>query len=143
MLSVLSYLNHFYEFHKYVEPEGIRFTCFIDDLTFSSEKFISKTFKRIVYRIIQNYRLDVNHSKTRHRTFNKEINVTGAIVKDGEKFIPNKLQKKLYFTYVELDEIELVTRKLLLMLKKVSPDVTFGLTFFRDDRTVHASRCYC
>lgn len=102
ILSILSYIDMFCELYNYANSQGIVFTCYVDDLTFSSKSFITKSFKRHIVKIIRSYGLEVNHAKTRHGNFEKGINITGTIIKDKSLYAPNKLQGKMIHTYDEL-----------------------------------------
>lgn len=105
LLSLLSYIDMYREIERYSNSQGITFSCYVDDLTFSSQNFISKTFKRNILKIIRKYGFFNNRQKTRHGKFENGVNITGTIVKGETLLAPNNLQEKMIRTYDEVAQI--------------------------------------
>lgn len=102
LLSFLVYSDMYIHLYNYAKQNNITFTCFVDDLTFSSDDYISKSFKRNIYKIIRQYNLEINSRKTVQRRINKGINITGTYIKEKKLFAPNRLQKDMSIAFSEL-----------------------------------------
>ncbi|ARW05754.1 reverse transcriptase family protein [Bacillus atrophaeus] len=101
-LSFLCYYDMYNSIYKISNHKQIVFSCYYDDLTFSSSSYISKGFKRNIVKVIKEYGLVVNDKKTR-LLFNKHgIKITGAIVKDNSLLSPNNTQLKMYSHFEKL-----------------------------------------
>ncbi|GGA11925.1 hypothetical protein GCM10008018_66260 [Paenibacillus marchantiophytorum] len=108
VLSYLSYSDMFEKIHDLAVSQGIKFSCYYDDLTFSSSNMIGKSFKNRVIEIVEQFNLKVNNKKT-HLTRNiNGTRITGTIVKNNTLFAPNKLQRKLTEKFNELEKMEQV-----------------------------------
>ncbi|PLR71034.1 reverse transcriptase family protein [Bacillus sp. UMB0728] len=102
LLSFLVYSDMYIHLYNYAMVNNITFTCFVDDLTFSSNDYISKSFKRNISKIVRQFNLEINSGKTMHRKINKGINITGTYIKENKLFAPNRLQKDLSTAYSKL-----------------------------------------
>lgn len=102
LLSFLVYSDMYIHLYNYAKQNNITFTCFVDDLTFSSDDYISKSFKRNINKIVRQYNLEINSRKTMHRRINKGINITGTYIKENKLFAPNRLQKDMSIAFSEL-----------------------------------------
>jgi len=105
LLSLFAYIDMYEEIAEIAFQNGMEFTGYYDDLTLSSDKFISKSIKRKVANKIQNYGFEVHPTKTRLAIKNY-TKVTGVILKDNELKVPKSLFKKLHDTYLELKRID-------------------------------------
>ncbi|WP_214710477.1 MULTISPECIES: reverse transcriptase family protein [unclassified Exiguobacterium] len=101
-LSYLSYLELFEQLNNISISKNMNFSCYYDDLTFSSPRFISKGTKRDIIKLINSYQLQVNSSKTRLLKNSNGVKVTGAVIRDNQLLTPNSLFLKLYKEYDNL-----------------------------------------
>lgn len=95
-LSFLCYYDMYNTIYKISNHKQITFSCYYDDLTFSSSNFINKGFKRNIVKVIKEHGLVVNDNKSK-LLFNKHgIKITGTVVKEKTLLSPNKTQFKMY-----------------------------------------------
>jgi RNA-directed DNA polymerase len=78
----------------YSEINGLSFTRYADDLTFSSDIFISKEKILEIRTIIEKNNFNVNEKKLRLRSSNRQQTVTGLVVNEKVN-IDRKLLKKI------------------------------------------------
>lgn len=95
-LSFLCYYDLFNKINNLSIKKQVTFSCYYDDLTFSSPNFISKGFKRNIVKLINEHGLIVNNKKTRLLYNTQGVNITGAIIKKKSLVAPNKIQLKMY-----------------------------------------------
>lgn len=107
VLSYLAYYDMFEKIRILAHSHGIEFTCYYDDLTFSSPSLIGKTFKKQVIEIIEQFGLMVNNKKTQLIRNINGTRITGTIVKNNKLYSPNKLQRKLTDKFNELNNLDL------------------------------------
>jgi RNA-directed DNA polymerase len=67
---------------NYCEQEGITYTRYADDLSFSSDDFITKTQVQYLKHILMTHGFSLNDAKFRLRSKNKKQVVTGIIVNE-------------------------------------------------------------
>ncbi|KAB7706551.1 RNA-directed DNA polymerase [Bacillus aerolatus] len=105
-LSFLSYFDMYNGIKNISDNQNIIFSCYYDDLTFSSKKRISFKFKETISNIVADYHLTINKDKTRFYTKKRKvIKITGAIINKGQLLkAPNSLQKKMYIYFKELTQ---------------------------------------
>ncbi|WP_070327721.1 reverse transcriptase family protein [Exiguobacterium aurantiacum] len=101
-LSYLCYLEFFEQLNNISVSKNITFSCYYDDLTFSSQHFISKGTKRDIIKLIESYQFQVNKDKSRLLKNSNGVKVTGAVIRDHKLLIPNSMHLKLYKTYDKL-----------------------------------------
>lgn len=138
-LAFFSSKSMFDELAKLADMNGLRMTCFVDDITFSGLK-IPKGFSLQVKRIIYANNLKVNKKKIFSYKKNQSKNVTGVIITRGKEFkIPNKKLLEIFNIFKKLKEepnmSETFREKLLLKLKgrlnyskQIDPEVTKKFT---------------
>lgn len=120
--QVLSYLVNytmFNEIQAYCDANGVTFSIYVDDLTFSSDKKILYRFKETIQDIINNhfYRLSKGKSKGYAKGYRKEI--TGAIIaSNGSLILTNSLRYKIIneFKYYSKHTYDDTSKKRLLGL---------------------------
>lgn len=95
ILSFFAYLDMYEQILEVVRANNMEFSCYYDDLTLSSNKFIAKSIKRRVTRIIRKYGFEVHPTKSR-LVIKKYTKVTGVILKEGEIAAPKALLRKLH-----------------------------------------------
>jgi len=85
---------------KLSEKFGLNYTRYADDLTFSGD-YISFKFANIVSKVVSDYGLSVNESKTRLSTKQGKRIVTGISVSGAELKLPRdkkrEIRKEIYF----------------------------------------------
>ncbi|WP_430787232.1 reverse transcriptase family protein [Virgibacillus flavescens] len=102
LLSFFSYYDMFFGLKTVANRNNIKFTCYYDDLTFSSRSFISKKFRSHVISIVNSFKLSVNTRKSRLLHNRRGIGVTGTVIKNNRLYVPNQLQLKTVKVYREL-----------------------------------------
>lgn len=97
--QILSYLvnhNMFDEMHAISDENNAIMTVYVDDVTFSSNLYLSRKFKQKIYSIIKKYGYQV--SKKKEKSYSKLYPklVTGVIIDaEGNLTIKNSLRKKI------------------------------------------------
>lgn len=105
ILSYLSYLDMYEELLYLAVANGMKFSCYYDDLTFSSDTFIPKSLKRKCSQIIEKYNFKIHHTKSK-LMMKKGVEVTGIFLDDlGEMKVPKKLLQKLQNSYEKVKEM--------------------------------------
>ena len=101
--QLLSYLvNHqmFDEIQEICDRNGIFMTIYVDDITFSSEHWISHNFTEQIYRIIKKYKYNISRSKVKKCTKSYPKLVTGVIIDaDGNAVVKNAMRLKIINEY--------------------------------------------
>ncbi|WP_146551135.1 reverse transcriptase family protein [Rummeliibacillus sp. SL167] len=106
VLSYLSYAAMYQELLHLAVENGMQFSCYYDDLTFSSDKFISKSLKRKCSQIIERYHFKIHPTKSKLMV-KKGVEVTGVFLGDsGEVKAPKKLLKKVQNSYEKVKEMD-------------------------------------
>lgn len=104
--QIMSYLvNHhmFDEMQAIANRNNISMTIYVDDVTFSSEYWISHDFIKQIYAIIRKYRYLVSRSKVKMYTKLYPKLVTGVVIDaDGKAIIKNAMQLKIINEYHHL-----------------------------------------
>lgn len=106
--QILSYLvNHdmFDELQKLSRGNNTTMSVYVDDITFSSEYYISKRFKDSVLQIIKKYGYRISTKKVKSYTKLYPKLVTGVIINStGGMTLKNSLRKKVIDEYRHLLE---------------------------------------
>lgn len=101
--QLLSYLvNHqmFDEIQEICDRNGIFMTIYVDDITFSSEHWISHNFTEQIYRIIKKYKYKISSSKVKKCTKLYPKLVTGVIIDaNGNAVVKNAMRLKIINEY--------------------------------------------
>ena len=106
--QILSYLaNHkmFNEMQTISDESGITMTVYVDDVTFSSEYYISQKFKEKIYAIIRKYDYQISKKKVKGYSKRYPKLVTGVIIDaSGRLTIKNSLRNKIMLEHKHLRE---------------------------------------
>lgn len=106
--QILSYLaNHkmFDEMQAVSDENNVVMTVYVDDITFSSERYISTKFKERIYKIIKKYDYQVSKKKVKSYSKLYPKLVTGVIIDaSGCLTIKNSLRKKIAIEHEHLRE---------------------------------------
>ncbi len=106
ILSYLAYVDMYDELFTIAADNQMAFSCYYDDLTFSSNKFINKSFKRKCSKIIEKYQFKIHPIKSK-LIVKKGIEVTGVFLDEvGELKAPKKLLKKLQDSYMKVKKMD-------------------------------------
>ena len=104
--QILSYLaNHqmFDEMQKLADDNSITMTIYVDDVTFSSEKRISKDFRDKIIAIIRKYNYQISREKVKHYTKLYPKLITGVIIDAmGKPVLKNSMRQKIIIAYKDL-----------------------------------------
>lgn len=106
ILSYLAYVDMYDELFSIAEENQMVFSCYYDDLTFSSNKFINKSFKRKCSQIVTKYQFNIHPIKSK-LIMKKGVEVTGVFLDEvGELKAPKKLLKKLQNSYMKVKKMD-------------------------------------
>ena len=104
--QILSYLvNHgmFDEMQNISNVNIVIMTVYVDDITFSSDFYISRKFKEKIYKIIKKYGYQVSKEKVKSYTRTYPKLVTGVIIDaEGRLAIKNSLRMKIVYEHNHL-----------------------------------------
>lgn len=97
--QILAYLcssDMFSEIESYCSRFQVKFTIYVDDITFSSKKNISTSFINEVIKIIRKHGFDINKKKLKKYNSSSVKEVTGVMIRDEALYVPNKRKKKIF-----------------------------------------------
>ncbi len=104
--QIMSYLvNHrmFDEMQKVADDNNAVMTIYVDDVTFSSENWISRNFKDKILAIVRKYGYQISKSKVRRYTKLYPKLVTGVVIdSEGKPVIKNSMRVKIIKEYDHL-----------------------------------------
>jgi RNA-directed DNA polymerase len=100
----------FDELNELAKSQGIKFSVYVDDISFSSNKIISHNFLKKVFFIIKSNGFEVSKNKKDKKKFYRGkigINsiITGIVMTKEGMFIPKTREKKIEDQLVELQKI--------------------------------------
>lgn len=96
IIAYWAYKDMFFEVAHYAQMNGYKFTLYVDDLTFSGNKSISKSFINSVNLILLKYGHKLKPSKIRFYSPTQIKTITGSCIdSNNELKVPNKLRKKI------------------------------------------------
>ena len=90
-----AYKKTFDDIFNFSKIRGIKFSLYVDDLTFSSTKKISKSFVKSIIKRFEHIGLEVNHEKTKYFSKNSPKIITGCVVKKTNIFSRNSKKKEI------------------------------------------------
>lgn len=106
--QIMSYLvNHqmFDEMQKVADNNDTTMTIYVDDITFSSEKRISKDFREKIFAIVRKYGYQISRPKVKKYTKLYPKLVTGVIIDStGRPVIKNSIRQKIMDEFYYLKE---------------------------------------
>jgi len=106
--QILSYLanhNMFDELQVISDENDVIMTVYVDDVTFSSDFYISQRFKKKIYNIIRKHGYQISKKKIKSYSKCYPKLVTGVIIDaEGLLAIKNSLRKKIIVEYKQLSE---------------------------------------
>lgn len=106
ILSYLAYVDMYNELNNIAIENSMKFSCYYDDLTFSSKQYIPKSLKRKCSHVIEKYQFEIHPQKSKV-IWKKGVEVTGVFL-DKSKNInaPKKLLRKLQKAYEKISEMD-------------------------------------
>lgn len=114
ILSYLSYFDMFNGIYTLSNKFRIKFSLFVDDMVFSSQKPIPKNFIKQIMKIIVDYKLTVHPDKIKYYNIDDHKKITGIIITKNKQIkSSNSLQKEMYksFRMLQRYPIEAPTNK--------------------------------
>lgn len=102
ILSYLAYVDMYNELYNLAMKNQMIFSCYYDDLTFSSDKLINKSFKRKCSKIINKYNFKIHPNKSK-LVVKEGIEITGVFLDQSGKIkAPKSLLRKLQDCYMKI-----------------------------------------
>lgn len=106
ILSYLAYVNMYDELSDIALENSMIFSCYYDDLTFSSKQYIPKSLKRKCSHVIEKYQFEIHPQKSKVM-WKKGVEVTGVFLNESENITaPKKLLRKLQKAYEKVLEMD-------------------------------------
>ena len=93
------YRDMFDEINTIAVTFGCKFSLYVDDMTFSSEKQIPHQLREVVVKKLNEYGLHAKRSKDHYYESQDYKVVTGCGIIDGKTDVPNKLRHKIVQQY--------------------------------------------
>ena len=95
VISFLAYSNIFSKINRLCEDYEIKFSLYVDDMTFSSSRTIPRNFHIKIDRILNVVSLCIKKTKTQYYHEFQVKKVTGCIITPQNRLeVPNKIKKK-------------------------------------------------
>lgn len=112
------------------ERKNLKFSLYVDDMTFSSDKTIRNDFPKTIEKMCAKVGLKINNTKTKYFSGDKYKEVTGCIITPNHELkVPNKRRKDLLdiiknksIEYMTVKEIRSVYGKLNSM-RQIEPNI--------------------
>lgn len=89
LIAYFAYEGMFHEIYRAAEEQGIVFTLYVDDLSFSADRRIEAEFFDKIHGIVAKYGLKAKWSKTQFYNNSGYREYTGVGIKDGRMVLPN------------------------------------------------------
>lgn len=99
MIVYWIYRDMFDEINAIATTFGCKFSLYVDDMTFSSERQIPHQLREAVVKKLNEYGLHAKRSKDHYYEARDYKVVTGCGIKDGKIDVPNKLRYKIVQQY--------------------------------------------
>ncbi|MCE5248928.1 reverse transcriptase family protein [bacterium] len=96
IVAFWAYKDMFDKMNKYAHTNGLIFSVFVDDITFSSDKSISKTLSYQIGKELKRNGHSMKEEKTKFFSKKRYKIVTGCMISpDNDLKVPNRLRKKI------------------------------------------------
>lgn len=89
LIAYFAYEDMFQQIYRVAEEQGIVFTLYVDDLSFSADRRIEAEFFNGIHGIVAKYGLKAKWSKTEFYSNDGYREYTGVGIKDGKMILPN------------------------------------------------------
>lgn len=101
----------FEEIQMLAENDNMKFTLYVDDMTFSSNKKISSKILLEVNSLLKRSNLKLKGRKTKEYNKNDFKTITGVVIDvNGSLKIPNHLRKEIIDAYIKFKKLEGIER---------------------------------
>lgn len=111
ILSFFSYQGMFNEIDKISKKNNIKFSLYVDDLTFSSDNRISRKFYKDIVLIIKKFDLNISTKKTKFFDKCTPAHITGVVVNKFKLFMPNSKHLKYKKSIKNTEKVGLLNYK--------------------------------
>ena len=143
--QILSYLaNHcmFDEMQKLASQNHAQMTVYVDDVTFSSECWISHSFRQEILNLVKKYGYQISRNKVKLYTKSYPKLVTGVIISpDGKAIVKNSMRERIIkeFEHLHRNPTDFQSRQrlcgLLTAARQVNPDIFPSIYAYAYERT--------
>jgi hypothetical protein len=107
ILAYFSYKNMFDSIYQLAIDNDVRFTLFVDDLSFSSKTFIPDSFRRSIARIFKQYSLEVKKEKVMYFGPRSNKTITGCLLtRDKRILASNKRKRSIREMWIKWNELK-------------------------------------
>ena len=97
MIIYWAYKATFDKIFSIAEQKKLRFSLYVDDMTFSSDNPIDNNFPKIIIKMCAKVGLEINEEKTKYFSKNKYKSITGCIITPKQELkVPNKRRKDIW-----------------------------------------------
>ena len=122
----------FDKIHDFSQKNGVEFSLYVDDMTFSSSKPISKSFISLIQKDLKKVSLSLHKGKTVFYHPEAAKRITGCDVKDNQLFVPKEKVTEIIKMYNAIYDSENVDSKALeSLIGKISAAQQIDNLFFR------------
>lgn len=107
IIAFYAYFDMFTEIHSLAQNHGCKFTLYVDDMTFSSNKpFAPKSLTHEIDCVLRKYGHKPKYPKVKYYAPSDYKPITGTIVTPGQTLaVPNSLQKTIYSAFQQLKPV--------------------------------------
>ncbi|MGB2868326.1 MAG: reverse transcriptase family protein [Bacteroidota bacterium] len=96
VIAYWAYSRVFETLSRLALSNGMEFSLYVDDITFSSPHVILRTFHLKVSNLLKTVELRLKNSKLKYKEAGEFKTVTGCVISpSGDLVVPNKLRKKI------------------------------------------------
>ena len=107
LIAYYSYEDMFNELKEFAKQNECIFSLYVDDMTFSSNKPLSKKIFSHINKILHKYGHRLKFSKVKSYDSNKAKLITGVIITKEHKIMsPNYLQKRAFETFQSIKHLQ-------------------------------------
>lgn len=97
ILAYFTYSKLFDKIYQFSKAKGIKFSLYVDDITFSSKHPIPKNFHIHINFLLKQVGHNLKRKKTKYYSKNQYKRVTGAIITPNHSLtVPNNKQKEIF-----------------------------------------------
>lgn len=123
-----TFKDMFQEINELAKLNGCIFTLYVDDMTFSSQKLIPKSFRNQVASILKKNQLMAKEQKDHHYDKNRLKRTTGVGIRNGKLVVLNKRRKEIIEQFKlckETDDIEKIEKLngMFQSIRQIEPDI--------------------
>ncbi|MBM0065955.1 reverse transcriptase family protein [Alkalicoccobacillus gibsonii] len=109
ILSYLVYFDFFNGVNALAHSRNMKFSIYVDDLTFSSNRAFTPSFLNRIVTIAQQYELTIHPDKTQFYNRHAHKKITGVILKQETVRAPLFIHKQINQHYLDILDCDLLT----------------------------------